>query len=211
MKTNEAGGNLGAIDRQLAELQRAEERELGADDYDVDGDGGGASGGDGASDDGQDESGNERTENVKVMVRCRPPTSGEAASNSSQALIKVHEADKCVEVVNERQFQFDAVFGPKSNNEQVYMKSVRRLVESAFKGYNCTVFLYGQTGTGKTYTHSSLTLSSFAHLFSLIRDSNTQARFLIRASYYELYNEEIRDLLVSIHLVSSLCDFRLRK
>lgn len=131
-----------------------------------------------------------KSENVRVMVRCRPLMKPKERTNC----VVINEVDKCVELAD-RQFQYDAVFGPESDNEKVYMKSVRQLVESAFQGYNCTVFLYGQTGTGKTYTHSSLTSSSFAHLFSLIRDSNTQLRFLIRASYYELYNEEIRDLL----------------
>lgn len=147
----------------------------------------------------------ETVENVKVMVRCRPPSKAfNSPASSSNAIsgtkqencVIVNETDKCVEVEG-RQFYFDAVFGPHSNNERVYMKSARQLVEFAFQGYNCTVFLYGQTGTGKTYTHSSISLSSFAHLFTLIRDSNTQTRFLIRASYYELYNEDIRDLLVS--------------
>lgn len=155
-------------------------------------------------------------ENVKVMVRCRPALlagqiNNAAGSKQRQPIIsdgganvvQVHEDERCIEVVqpdgNEepRRFYFDSVFGPESDNEQVYMRSVRKLVQSAFLGYNCTVFLYGQTGTGKTYTHSSLSLSSFVHLFSLIRDSNTRTRFLIRASYFELYNEDIRDLLVS--------------
>lgn len=154
-------------------------------------------------------------ENVKVMVRCRPPGKGSdfsgptstsayasasastsRSSSSQENYVIVREEDKCVEVEG-RQFYFDDVFGPDSNNERVYMKSARQLVEFAFQGYNCTVFLYGQTGTGKTYTHSSISLNSFAHIFSLIRDSKTHTRFLIRASYFELYNEVIRDLLVS--------------
>lgn len=158
-------------------------------------------------------------ENVKVMVRCRPPLLAGQINNTTnskrrqpiisdgvnQNVVQVQEDDRCVEILladgnnnkEPRQFYFDSVFGPESDNEQVYMRSVRKLVQSAFLGYNCTVFLYGQTGTGKTYTHSSLALSSFAHLFSLIHDSNTRTRFLIRASYFELYNEDIRDLLVS--------------
>lgn len=166
--------NLNAIDRQLAELGLASPHLA------------------------EDEADERAEENVKVMVRCRPlavPAGGGTIKEASGG-VKVLENEKSVEV-EQRQFKFDGVFGPESNNEQVYMRSARKLVEFAFKGYNCTCFLYGQTGTGKTFTHSSLTTSSFAHLFSLIRSSNTQARFLIRASYYELYNEEIRDLLVS--------------
>lgn len=138
---------------------------------------------------------NEDGENVKVMVRCRPAAAAAASANGRTAqVVQVLERERCV-CVHERSFFYDAVFGPESDNERVYMRSARPLVDAAFNGYNCTVFLYGQTGTGKTHTHSALTSHAFSHLFSLIRDSNTHARFLIRASYYELYNEEIRDLL----------------
>lgn len=132
-------------------------------------------------------------ENVRVMVRCRPSLDH---PEEDKICVQVNGPDRCIDI-GERKFYFDQVFGPETNNELVYMRSARSLVEAAFKGYNCTIFLYGQTGTGKTYTHSSLSLNSFAHIFRLIQDSNMQASFLIRASYYELYNEDIRDLLKS--------------
>jgi len=159
--------NLSAVDRQLAAL-------------------------DFCGQDGEDAEEARREENVRVMVRCRPLIKPQ----ERDGCVRVDESDKSVELAA-RKFQFDATFGPNTDNEQLYLRSVRKLVESSFKGYNCTVFLYGQTGTGKTYTHSSLTSSSFGHLFTLIQESNTSSRFLIRASYYELYNEDIRDLLVS--------------
>lgn len=138
-------------------------------------------------------------ENVRVLVRCRPA-------------LNALEQKSCVEidtfggkvVASGRSFFFDAVFGPGTEGDHLYMKSVRPLVESAFIGYNCTCFLYGQTGTGKTFTHTGLTESAFAHFFTLIHNSNTKASFLIKVSYYELYNEEIRDLLVSSSLTSRL-------
>lgn len=130
----------------------------------------------------------EKEENVSVMVRCKP-------TDDQAAVVEADEENKCITVDCDRQYYFDAVLGPHCDNERVYMRSARRLVDSAFNGFNCTIFLYGQTGTGKTYTHSSLTSNAFEHLFSLIIDSNARSRFLIRASYYELYNEEIHDLL----------------
>ena len=60
-----------------------------------------------------------------------------------------------------------------------------------------TIFCYGQTGTGKTYTASGILTHAFAHLFGFINKSANDTRFIILASYYEIYNEEIRDLLVS--------------
>lgn len=142
------------------------------------------------------------SENVKVMVRCRPARSGA----NEEGVVRVREEERCMELLlaadQARAFFFDAVFGTQSSNELVYMKAVRPLVDAAFQGYNCTLFLYGQTGTGKTYTHSSLTLAAFAHLFTLIGKSNTRSQFLLRASYYELYNEQIRDLFVSNNSLS---------
>lgn len=131
-------------------------------------------------------------ENIRVQVRCRP-----ALNNLERKCSIEVDSAACRVTVGGRNFYYDATFGPESDNDQVYMRSVCPLVDSSFIGYNCTCFLYGQTGTGKTYTHSSLTEKAFAHFFKLIRGSNTSARFLIRVSYYELYNEDIRDLLVS--------------
>lgn len=177
-RTDDFETNLAAIDKQLAELGL----DIDADQLDD-----GPKGEQGAGDD--------SSENVKVMLRCRPLMK----PKEKEACVMVNEPEKYVQINDmRRQFYFDATFGPESDNESVYMKSCRKLVEAAFKGYNCTLFLYGQTGTGKTYTHSSLATNSFSHLFDLIQDSNKQSNFLIRASYYELYNEDIRDLLVSV-------------
>lgn len=49
-------------------------------------------------------------------------------------------------------FTFDRVFGPDSKQVDVYKAVVNPLIEEVLQGYNCTVFAYGQTGTGKTYT-----------------------------------------------------------
>lgn len=145
-----------------------------------------------------------KLENVQVIIRCRP-----SLKERHKPCLVVEESEKCIEL-EDRKFYYDSVFGPQATNDVVYMRSVRPLVDSAFKGYNCTIFLYGQTGTGKTYTHSSLTLSTFKHLFSLIQDSDKQARFLIRASYYEVYNEEIRDLLVKSNKALELRESKTR-
>jgi kinesin family protein 11 len=44
------------------------------------------------------------------------------------------------------------VFGPKSRQQDVFNHAVVPLVGEVLDGYNCTIFAYGQTGTGKTYT-----------------------------------------------------------
>lgn len=81
------------------------------------------------------------------------------------------------------------------------------IVESVCQGYNGTIFAYGQTGTGKTFTmegdfctdiNKGIIPRSFDLMFSLIQGTyNTN--YLIRCSYLELYNEEVRDLLSKTH------------
>jgi len=67
-----------------------------------------------------------------------------------------------------------------------------------------TIFAYGQTGTGKTFTMEGVRSvpelrgiipNSFAHIFGAIAKAEENVRFLVRVSYLEIYNEEVRDLL----------------
>lgn len=51
-----------------------------------------------------------------------------------------------------KKFTFDRAFGPESKQSEVYHSVVAPLIEEVLAGYNCTVFAYGQTGTGKTHT-----------------------------------------------------------
>lgn len=77
-------------------------------------------------------------------------------------------------------------------------------------GYNGTIFAYGQTGAGKTYTiqgpgfedataddeaSRGLMPRSFEFLFRRIKEDSADSEFLVRASYLEIYNEQIIDLL----------------
>ena len=52
----------------------------------------------------------------------------------------------------DKKFAFDAVFAPGSTNQQVFEGTTKDLVETVFSGYNCSVFAYGATGAGKTFT-----------------------------------------------------------
>jgi kinesin family protein 3/17 len=89
----------------------------------------------------------------------------------------------------------------------LFQETAMPIVESVCEGYNGTIFAYGQTGTGKTYTmegdfltevNKGIIPRSFDMIFSLIKGTyNTN--YLIRCSYLELYNEEVRDLLSKQH------------
>lgn len=156
----------------------------------------------------------QRTHNneaVQVVVRCRPMNDKEIAARYS-CVVECFPSRGAVEITNpnakdsresKKSFQYDAVYDWDSCQDDIYEETVRALVTSVLDGFNGTIFAYGQTGTGKTYTmegcKSDLTQKgiipkSFEHIFSHIsRSSNVQ--YLVRASYLEIYQEEIRDLL----------------
>lgn len=78
------------------------------------------------------------------------------------------------------------------------------IVEKALQGYNGTIFAYGQTGTGKTYTMGGNHLkpelkgiipNTFSHVFSQISRASGEKSFVVTVTYLEIYNEEVRDLL----------------
>jgi len=102
-------------------------------------------------------------------------------------------------------FTFDHVFYMESTQEVVYEETVRNLVDSVLGGYNGTIFAYGQTGTGKTFSMEGVindkTLCgvmprAFEHIFSTINLANEEGgEFLVRASFIQIYLEKVYDLL----------------
>lgn len=156
-----------------------------------------------------------KKENIQVIVRCRPMSSKEV-SNGYTGVVKICKEDNSVAVSvpknddsEYKQFTFDSVFDWNSTQEELYKKMVHPLIESILNGFNATIFAYGQTGTGKTFTmegirDEKLPLSeqenrgiiprTFEQIFQTIEQSNNK-QYLVFSSYLEIYQEEIHDLL----------------
>ena len=145
-----------------------------------------------------------QSECVHVSVRCRPMNSEEKSSHRSE-MVQV-DPDRCSISISKnetekREFTFDHVFNLSDSQESVYQLSAQTIVENVLRGYNGTIFCYGQTGAGKTHTmigskeDPGITPRVFSHLFTSIADRHGGERFLISVSFLELYNEDIRDLL----------------
>ena len=108
-------------------------------------------------------------------------------------------------------FSFDGVYYMEDNTKQIYEEICFPLVESVLEGFNGTIFAYGQTGCGKSYTMMGVDNDEnrgviprvFYHVFDEIAVSEA-TKFLVHASYLEIYNEEIRDLLVQGNKVTKL-------
>ena len=125
-------------------------------------------------------------------------------------------------------FQFDSVFDGSASQADVFAQTIP-LLESSLQGYNCTIFTYGQTGTGKTHTilgHDIWSLASEvektnediaaltndegrrgiiprAMQFLFSRGSRGGSSLAITLSYVEIYNETLRDLLNPTQISSS--------
>lgn len=148
---------------------------------------------------------------VRVCVRCRPLNDTEVKQGCAMC-VKVDEVRGSIEVnipnshhgEPPKKFTFDMVFGPNSKQVDLYNQAARPIVDFVLEGYNGTIFAYGQTGTGKTFTMEGVRAvpelrgiipNSFAHIFGKIAKAEGDTRFLVRVSYLEIYNEEVRDLL----------------
>ncbi|GAA6108738.1 kinesin family member 3Cb isoform X1 [Tachysurus ichikawai] len=150
-----------------------------------------------------------KAETVKVVVRCRPLNKKEEAM-SHKRIVEVDVKLGQVSVWNpkaagtlNKTFTFDSVYDMFSKQNDLYDYSCKPLIDSVLLGFNGTIFAYGQTGTGKTYTMQGLSMdpekrgvipNSFHHIFTHISRSQNQ-QYLVRVSYLEIYQDEIRDLL----------------
>nr|XP_058952854.1 kinesin-II 95 kDa subunit-like [Pocillopora verrucosa] len=148
-------------------------------------------------------------ESVKVVVRCRPMNQKEIAQGH-QRIIEMNVKKGTIEINNPakkeevpRMFTYDSVYDWNSKQIDLYDETFRQLVDSVLEGYNGTIFAYGQTGTGKTFTMEGVRSdpilrgvipNSFEHIFTHIARTQNQ-QYLVRASYLEIYQEDIRDLL----------------
>ncbi|KZT09433.1 kinesin-domain-containing protein [Laetiporus sulphureus 93-53] len=160
--------------------------------------------------------------NIQVIIRCRRRSDREQHENSP--IIVTTDAAKPREITIEsaipstalglatlpptKKYGFDLVFGPEADQATVYQEVVRPMLDEVIKGYNCTLFAYGQTGTGKTYTmQGELGMTVMGNpsphagmiprvLFSLFHQlESSAADYTVKVSFVELYNEELRDLL----------------
>ncbi|XP_039638805.1 kinesin-like protein KIF3C isoform X1 [Perca fluviatilis] len=156
------------------------------------------------------------SESVKVVVRCRPLNRKEESNGPAGGIVQMDLRLGQVILRNPRAsasepqktFTFDAVYDANSKQRDLYDESVRPLIDSVLAGFNGTIFAYGQTGTGKTYTMQGAWLdpekrgvipNAFDHIFTHISRSQSDKQYLVRASYLEIYLEEVRDLLDPNH------------
>ncbi|KAM4882948.1 kinesin-like protein KIF21A isoform 9-T9 [Thomomys bottae] len=150
---------------------------------------------------------------VRVAVRIRPQLAKEKIEGC-HICTSVTPGEPQVFLGKDKAFTFDYVFDIDSQQEQIYYQCIEKLIEGCFEGYNATVFAYGQTGAGKTYTmgtgfdvnileeEQGIIARAVKHLFKSIEEKKHIAiknglpppDFKVNAQFLELYNEEVLDL-----------------
>ncbi|XP_062486162.1 kinesin-like protein KIF17 isoform X5 [Pezoporus occidentalis] len=149
------------------------------------------------------------SEAVKVIVRCRPMNVRERALGCKAVVSMESTRGQCFlqnpAAAGEppKQFTFDGAYCKEHSTKQIYNEIAYPLVEGITEGYNGTIFAYGQTGSGKSFTMQGVVEPSaqkgiipraFEHIFESVQCAEN-TKFLVRVSYLEIYNEDIRDLL----------------
>lgn len=151
--------------------------------------------------------------NIRVFCRVRPLVNGglskhiqlSASDNKSLSLAKTEESHtgKTADTQRNYNFSFDRVFGPTTSQEEVF-DEISLLVQSALDGYNVCCFAYGQTGSGKTFTMEGdefdatrgVIPRAVQQIFKAAKKLSAQGwEFNFTASFVEIYNETLRDLL----------------
>ncbi|TPX55052.1 hypothetical protein PhCBS80983_g05643 [Powellomyces hirtus] len=150
------------------------------------------------------------TENVIVTIRCRPFSQKESAAGHKK-IVAIDPQTAYISLTSPKSetdvksFTFDAAFDETCKQQEVYDSTARVIVDAVLSGFNGTVFCYGQTGTGKTFSMQGISdvpelrgiiPQAFHHIFSHISHRSTEKKFLVRVSFLEIYNEEIKDLLI---------------
>lgn len=157
----------------------------------------------------------ESTSNVKVTIRIKPTLSQTIDTTEQRVEWSLDEEQNTIsqflfhqENSNSKQqssllnsFKFDQVFNESSTTEAIYRSFARSIVHSAMIGFNGTIFAYGQTSSGKTFTmngnqqNPGLIRFGLEEIFETIDACRSTNEFMIRMSYLEIYNEVITDLL----------------
>ncbi|XP_066878285.1 kinesin-like protein KIF19 isoform X9 [Kogia breviceps] len=160
------------------------------------------------------DSGDSKDQQLMVALRVRPISTAELEEGATLIAHKV--AEQMVVLMDpmedpddilrahrsrEKSYLFDVAFDFTATQEMVYQATTKSLIEGIISGYNATVFAYGPTGCGKTYTmlgtdrEPGIYVRTLNDLFCAIEETSNDMDYEVSMSYLEIYNEMIRDLL----------------
>ncbi|KAJ8545762.1 hypothetical protein K7X08_018345 [Anisodus acutangulus] len=155
-----------------------------------------------------------REERILVSVRLRPLNDKEILRNDVSDWECINDTTIIYKNVNlsvsERSmypsaYTFDRVFRTNCSTRQVYEEAAKDVALSVVSGFNSSVFAYGQTSSGKTFTMTGITEYAIADIYDYIQ-KHTERHFILKFSAMEIYNESVRDLLSSDNTLLRLLD-----
>ena len=140
------------------------------------------------------------TSNIKVFCKFRPLNEIESMcseremikiDSSRHLLLKTENPSKSIQ-----EFTFDEIFEPNSHKLSFYNKACKNIVSHTMQGYNGGIIFYGESGTGKTYTIKQIIPQIISQIYEEIGLSDSENElYKIQSSVYEIYKEQINDLL----------------
>lgn len=141
---------------------------------------------------------NSRIMHMKTFVRLKP-SDGLPPGKSKHALWK-SDTNKIITDRGAEAFSFDHVFGEQDSNIDVFEMVIENEWSSLLTGVNMSVFTFGQTSSGKTYTMKGIESDQGLVPLALKRffdklDKKKDCVYRLNMSYYEIYNETVNDLL----------------
>lgn len=147
-------------------------------------------------------------ENIEVSVRFRPLNSRELKQSSNKITFDIDTENNSLKILNslsnrdeEHTFFFDHVFDEHIAQETIFTQVAENAVSWVKEGYNATIFTYGPTGSGKTFTmfgteqDQGIIPRACEMVFNLIADDDNVTEAYIQCSFLEIYRERIYDLL----------------
>ena len=140
------------------------------------------------------------TSNIKVFCKFRPLNEIESMcseremikiDSSRHLLLKTENPSKSIQ-----EFTFDEIFEPNGHKLSFYNKACKNIVSHTMQGYNGGIIFYGESGTGKTYTIKQIIPQIISQIYEEIGLSDSENElYKIQSSVYEIYKEQINDLL----------------
>ncbi|XP_041472095.1 kinesin-like protein KIF18A [Lytechinus variegatus] len=164
--------------------------------------------------------------NIRVVIRIRPENQHERDAQNSRTVVRpldekvlvfdpqeeaspsyfrgrrVRQRNGMRRKNRDKQFAFDHIFAEGTSQEYVYEHTTKSVVDSVLSGYNCSVFAYGATGAGKTFTmlggpnQPGIMFLTVMELYQKIASEKSEKLSDVAVSYLEIYNETVKDLLV---------------
>eukprot|EP01083_Nonionella_stella_P173136 596324_1 len=154
--------------------------------------------------------------NVRVIIRVRPFISREKKLNDTKC-ISINDANNSIIIQNndkKKEYTYDKILDQSSSQTQVFENGPKQIIQKTLQGYNGCIFCYGQTGSGKTYTmygddaNPGIIYQSNEYIQNYITNNQTNKTYAIHATFIEIYNEQLQDLLVQDGATKGLLKIR---